>query len=130
MSIKQALQGPRPNEAKQAILSEIQNMIDYSVGHSIHYEHIPESKRANILRLFMFIKKKYKPNKTHDKTKARIVGDDSHQGSNTYDIISSTTVNICSVFKLLSIRVEPVPESIKLQYIHYFRVTYKCAYKT
>ena len=78
-------------------------MIDYSVGHFIHYEDIPESKRANILRSFMFIREKYKPSKTHDKLKARLVGDGSHQGSNTYDIISSTTVDLCSVFLLLCI---------------------------
>jgi hypothetical protein len=102
MTIKQALNGSRPNEAKQAILSEIQNMIDYSVGHFVHYKDIPESKKSDILRSFMFIKEKFRPNKTHDKTKARLVGDGSRQGANTYDIISSTTVDLCSVFLLLS----------------------------
>jgi hypothetical protein len=35
MTIGQALQSDRPQKAKQAILAEIKNMIDYSVGFSI-----------------------------------------------------------------------------------------------
>jgi hypothetical protein len=103
MSIKQALSGSRPEEAKEAIISEIQNMIDYGVGYYVKFEEIPKSKRRNILRSFMFIKEKFKPNMVHDKTKARIVGDGSRQGTHTYDIISSTTVDLCCVFLLFAI---------------------------
>jgi hypothetical protein len=101
MSIKEALNGDRPEEAKKAILNEIQNMLEYKVGYYVNYDMIPKDKRKNILRAFMFIKEKYKPNGIHDKTKARMVGDGSKQNQNTYDIISSTTVDISCVFLLL-----------------------------
>jgi hypothetical protein len=103
MSIKAALKGARPEEAKKAILSEIQNMIDFSVGFFIFWRDIPKNQRRNIIRAFMFIKEKYYPNGDHDKTKARIVADGSGQDTMSYDNISSSTIDLSSVFLLLNI---------------------------
>ena len=102
-SVKEALAGARSEEARRAILDEIGNMINYSVGYYIKYDQIPLNLRRNILRSFMFVKEKYHPDGRHDNTKARFVGDGAHQSRHSYDIISSTTVDLLSVFLLLSL---------------------------
>jgi len=60
-SVKEALAGARSEEARRAILDEIGNMINYSVGYYIKYDQIPLNLRRNILRSFMFVKEKYHP---------------------------------------------------------------------
>jgi hypothetical protein len=51
----------------------------------------------------MFIKHKQKPDGSYERTKARMVGDGSRQGEHLYDILSSCTVSLPSVFMLLNI---------------------------
>jgi hypothetical protein len=61
LSIKNALNGKREKESKAAILDEIKTMLDYKVGRYIKYDDIPQEKKKNILRAFMFMKEKHKP---------------------------------------------------------------------
>ena len=48
-------------------------MINYNVGHFTRRDEILPSSRKNILRAFMFLKNKTKPDGSYDKTKARLV---------------------------------------------------------
>ena len=65
--------------------------------------NIPDNEKGNILQCFMFIKHKEKPDGTFDKTKARLVGDGLKQGEFMYDLISSATVALSSVFMMFNI---------------------------
>jgi hypothetical protein len=103
ISVTEALQGPYAAQSKDAILDEIRNMLDYQVGHYVRKRDIPLQYRNNILGSFMFLKHKHKPDGTYQKTKARFVGDGSRQGKHMYDLISSSTVALTSVFMLLNI---------------------------
>ncbi len=103
LTIKDALLGPYGSQTKDAILDEIRNMLDYQVGHYVHYEDIPAEHRGNFLGSFMFPKHKFKPNGDYDKTKVRLVGDGSSQEGHLYDVVSSSTVALTSVFLLLNL---------------------------
>jgi len=103
ISVREALEGPYAAQSKDAILDEIRNMLDYQVGHYVRKQDIPSRYRNNILGSFMFLKHKHKPDGTYLKTKARMVGDGSSQGAHMYDLISSSTVALTSVFMLLNI---------------------------
>jgi len=98
-----ALRGEHAQDVTEAVRGEILNMIDYHVGHYVHLKDIPLSKRRNIVIAFMFITYKTKPNGEYDKTKARLVADGSNQGVNTYDLISSSTIAMSSVFIVINI---------------------------
>ena len=74
ISVRQGLEGEYAQESKEAIISEIQNMLQYRVGHYIRRADIPKDKLGNILQSFMFLKHKTFPDGTYDKTKARMVG--------------------------------------------------------
>lgn len=103
LTIKQALSGPRPEAAKRAILDEVRNMIQYAVGYFVHPQDIADYDRRNIIRAFGFVKEKYKPNGEHDKTKARLVVNGKHQPDSTYEDLSSSTVDLSSVFLLFNV---------------------------
>jgi hypothetical protein len=103
LSVTKALKGDKADAAKQAIIEEIQNMLEYKVGHYIHYRDIPQDERVNILRSFMFLKEKYFPDGNFERLKARLVGDGSTQGKHLYDLISSATVALTIVFLLFNI---------------------------
>lgn len=101
-SVTQALKGPRSKESKQAIIDEIQNMLEYNVGKYIQFNDIPVQYRKNLVRSFMFLKDKVKANGEYDRTKARLVLNGKQQNIDTYDFISSSTVAIHSVMLLLN----------------------------
>lgn len=103
LTISQALAGDRPEESKRAIISEIKNMIEYSVGYFISLPDIPIDLRKHIIRSFMFIKHKQKPNGMYDKTKARLVVNGKHQPESSYEELSSHTIDLSSVFILFNI---------------------------
>jgi hypothetical protein len=103
ISVKQALMGARSQDAKEAIIGEIMNMLNYQVGHYVHYRGIPDNKRGNILPCFMFLKEKTNPDGTYDKTKARLVGNGANQKSHMYDLVSSSTVALSNVFILFNL---------------------------
>jgi hypothetical protein len=103
LSVKDALKGERAQESHEAIVDEILNMLSYKVGHYKLYKDIPERLRKNILHSFMFIKHKTKPDGSYDRTKARFVGNGAHQKEHMYDLISSSTVALSTVFLLFNI---------------------------
>ena len=103
ISVAQALAGEYAQESKEAIICEIQNMLQYKVGHYIKQCNVPREKLKNILQSFMFLKHKTLPDGSYDKTKARMVGNGASQRSHMYDMVSSSTVALASVFMLMNI---------------------------
>lgn len=103
LSIKEGLEGEHPVESKEAVKSEIMNMLHYKVGHYIKFNDIPKDKRGNILQSFMFLKHKTTPNGLYEKTKARMVGNGATQKQHMYDLVSSSTVALSSVFLLCNL---------------------------
>lgn len=87
----------------EAIRDEILNMLTYQVGHYVRWNDIPPDKRKYIINCFMFIKHKTKPTGEYDKTKARLVANGTKLGDYMYDLISSATVALSSVFILFNI---------------------------
>jgi hypothetical protein len=103
ISVKESLEGDHAQESKEAIIGEIQNMLNYSVGHYVKFEDIPKDKRGNILQSFMFLKHKTTPDGRYDKTKARMVGNGATQKDHMYDLVSSSTVALSSVLLLVNL---------------------------
>jgi len=68
ISVAQALAGEYAQESKEAIICEIQNMLQYKVGHYIRQKDVPHDKLKNILQSFMFLKHKTLPDGSYDKT--------------------------------------------------------------
>jgi hypothetical protein len=102
-TVKQAMAGQHPQEAREAKVDEILNMLNYQVGHCVHWSDIPADKRGNVLHSFMFMKDKTKPDGSYDKTKGRMVVNGANQREHMYDMISSSTVSLTSVFLLMNI---------------------------
>lgn len=102
-SIREALQGEHAQESIEAINDEIQNMLSYKVGHYVRFSDIPVDKRKNILQSFMFLKDKTTPDGAYERTKARMVGNGANQKDHMYDLVSSTTVALASVFLMFNI---------------------------
>lgn len=120
LTVSQALLGPYALQTRLAVLDEIQNMLNYQVGTYIRLTDI--TKRGNIVATFMFIKHKTKPNGEYDKTKARLVANGAKQKKHLYDLISSSTVNLPSVFLLFNIacaqRLRIVAYDVKGAFLH------------
>jgi hypothetical protein len=102
-SLKDSLEGPYAVQSKRAIYEEIGNMISYHVGTYTDYMDIPPAQRRYILRSFMFLKIKTKPDGAFDKVKARLVADGKHQHQALYDLIASAMVSLKGVFMLFNI---------------------------
>ena len=85
-----------------AIMDDIKNMLDYKVGHYVHYHDITYEQKQNVLRSFVFIKQKVFPNEQLDKLKARLVADGSQQGRHLYDFVSSAIVFVQVVYLLFN----------------------------
>lgn len=103
ISVKEGLKSDRSYECRRAIFDEIQNMLNYKVGHYVRWRDIPEDKRGNILQSFMFLKHKTTPDGKYDKTKARMVGNGANQKKHMYDMVSSSTVGLASVFLMCNL---------------------------
>ena len=103
LSVKEGLSGEHSQESKEAMADEIKNMLQFKVGHYVRFKDIPKSKRSNILQSFMFLKHKTKPDGAYDKTKARLVCNGATQKEHMYDMISSSTVGLSSVFLMFNL---------------------------
>ena len=75
VSLQHSLSGPYAVQSRLALVEEIMNMISYHVGTYTKYEDIPLAQRSYVLRSFMFLKMKTKPDGSFDKMKARLVVD-------------------------------------------------------
>ena len=73
-------------------MDEIKNMLDYKVGHYVHYNDITSANKQNVL-----------PNGQFDKFKAQLIADGSQQGRHLYDFVSSATVSLQVVLLLFNI---------------------------
>jgi len=102
-SIRQQLNGKRSAKAEAAAFAEIKQLLDYQVGHYLHYEDIPKRDRRSILQVFMLIDEKFHPDGSFDKHKARIVTNGKLQGRHLYDVVSSVVVHLSSIFLILNI---------------------------
>ena len=120
--VKEGLGGEHAQESREAIIGEIQNMLSYKVGHYKKFSEIPKDKRSNILQSFMFLKHKTTPDGRYDRTKARMVGNGANQKNHMYDLVSSSTVALSSVFLLLNIasfnRAKVTTYDIKGAFLH------------
>jgi hypothetical protein len=103
VSVTAALTGEYAEQSKQAIIDEIKNLIEFQVGTYYNWSKLKPYQRNNVLRSFMFLKHKFKPDGRYERTKARIVGDGDKQKAHMFDMIYSATVDIASVFLLLNI---------------------------
>ena len=103
VSLQQSLSGPYSVQSRAALVEEIRNMIGYHVGTYTNYGDIPPAQRRFILRSFMFLKTKTKPDGSFDKIKARLVADGKHQFAGLYDLIASAMVSLKGVFLLFNI---------------------------
>ena len=103
VSLQQSLSGPYGVQSRSALVEEIRNMISYQVGTYTNYYDIPFAQRKYILRSFMFLKMKTKPDGSFDKMKARLVADGKHQDEKLYDLIASAMVSLKGVFLLFNI---------------------------
>ena len=86
--------------AKQAIVSELKQLLTKRVFHGVK---LPHGSGAKILRSSMFLKVKLKPNGDFDKLKARLVADGSSQDRNMYEDVSSPTISTTSLFVLAAL---------------------------
>jgi hypothetical protein len=102
-SLQRSLTGPYAVQSRRALVEEIKNMISYHVGSYTNYYDIPRAQRKYILRSFMFLKMKSKPDGSFDKIKARLVADGKHQDESLYDLIASAMVSLKGVFLLFNI---------------------------
>jgi len=64
-------------------------MLDYKVGHYVHYNDITYEQKQTVLRSLVFIKLIVFPNGQLDKFKARLVADGSQQCHHLYNSVSS-----------------------------------------
>jgi DNA repair ATPase RecN len=103
ISMNKALKSDRLEESKEAAADEIKNMLQYKVGHYVSIEDIPFGMRRNILSSFMFLKNKEDAQGMYTRTKARLVGNGANQKEHMYDLVSSATVGLVSVFLLLNV---------------------------
>jgi len=83
-------------------MDEIKNMLDYKVGHYVHYNDITSANKQNVLHSFVLIKQKIFPNGQLE-LKALLIADESQQCRHLYDFISSATVSLQVVYRLFNI---------------------------
>ena len=103
VSLQRSLSGPYGIQSRLALVEEIRNMISYHVGTYTYYRDVPLEQRQYILRSFIFLKLKTKPDGSFDKMKARLVADGKHQDRALYDLIASAMVSLKGVFLLFNI---------------------------
>eukprot|EP01034_Spumella_vulgaris_P029580 gene29580-36654_t len=103
LSMTKALESHKRQESLEAMRDEVMNMLTYKVGHYVNYKDLTSEQRRIILQSFMFLKHKTKPDGSYDRTKARMVGNGANQKEHMYDLISSSTVALSSVFLLFNL---------------------------
>jgi hypothetical protein len=101
-TVTQVLQGPRAHETSSAIVDEIKNMLSYRVGHYVKWSDIPAHLKGNALYSFMFVKDKTRPDGSFERVKARMVCNGANQKYHMFELISSATVGLTSVFIILN----------------------------
>ena len=90
-------------KAIEAAFKELQQMLDQKVWTPVNYSSLSSTQRKKLIRSFMFLKEKFKPDGTFDKLKMRLVAGGHLQNKLDYDDISSPTISLIAVFVLVVI---------------------------
>jgi hypothetical protein len=93
------------SKAVESIHKELTSVHKKRVFRQVMLHHLTDSQRRSIIRSKMFLKEKFFPDGTFDKLKCRIVagGDMQDRGEYGEDETSSPTVNLSSVYLVLSV---------------------------
>jgi hypothetical protein len=93
------------SKAVESIQKELTSVHKKRVFRQVMLHHLTDSQRRSIIRSKMFLKEKFFPDGTFDKLKCRIVagGDMQDRGEYGEDETSSPTVNLSSVYLVLSV---------------------------
>ena len=102
MSLKKAINSRLPG-VEQAILNELQQLINKSVWLYQDKRMLNKEQRRKLIRSHMFMKDKYSPAGEFLKWKARLVAGGDTQDKSIYDDLSSPTVSLDSVFAIIAI---------------------------
>lgn len=90
-------------KALEAIVSEMQQMLDKKVFHPVDVKTLTQQQRKSIIRSSIFLKEKFISKGVFDKLKGRLVAGGHMQDKSLYDDNSSPTVSTMSVFMLSTI---------------------------
>ena len=102
MTVRAALR-ERGEEARNAIMAELQQMVAKSVWHGVHLSSLSNSARQAVIRSKMFLKDKHSADGVFEKFKARLVAGGDQQDKNLYENLSSPTAATCSVMAVAAI---------------------------
>ena len=93
----------RHAEARPVILSELQQMLDKGVWHSVKLSNLTHDERKAIIRSSMFLKDKYFASGVFEKIKARLVAGEDQQDKGLFENLSSPTAVTSSVLAAAAI---------------------------
>ena len=102
ISVRAALRERGP-AAEQAILSEMQQMLDRRVWHGVRKRDLTSDQVRKVLRIVTFLKDKYTAQNIFDKFKARLCADGSTQDHDQYENVSSPTATTTSTMMVAAI---------------------------
>ena len=102
ISVRAALRERGP-AAEQAILSEMQQMLDRRVWHGVRKRDLTSDQVRKVLRIVTFLKDKYTAQNIFDKFKARLCADGSAQDHDQYENVSSPTATTTSTMMVAAI---------------------------
>ena len=107
----------RDPKALKACFKEIfQHIKIKKTGHPIRLSEIPEEKRNEILKTFMFYKQKFFADGSLDKFKARLVADGKQQIKKEGESTSSPTVSLTSLFLVSAIAAKENRETVTIDF--------------
>jgi hypothetical protein len=92
--------------AMEAAEKELRQMVDQEVWEAVNLTTLPVNKRNKIIRSFMFLKEKFKPDGSFDKLKMRLVAGGHMQEKVDMEITSSPTVSLAAVFIIFAYAVK------------------------
>lgn len=102
ISVKKALK-ERGDAAKTVIRAELLQMLEKKVWHPVYLRDLTYLERLAIIRSQMFLKDKFNPDGTPDKTKARLVAGGNQQNKQLYENLSAPTVATSSLLAVVAI---------------------------
>lgn len=105
MSYKKGLK-KHGTRAMNAAEKELRQMCDQDVWDAIMLSSLPIDKRKKVIRSFMFLKEKFKPDGSFDKLKMRLVAGGHMQEKLDMEIVSSPTVSLSAVFIVFAFAVK------------------------
>jgi hypothetical protein len=83
---------------KDSIVTEIRQLHDFGSFAPVNVDNLNSDQRKRIIRSLIFLKEKYTPTGEFDKLKARLVARGDQQDKSLYEVLSSPTVALSSIF--------------------------------